>query len=258
MTKFLQNEKPIPGADEKESVKRSYIGRIFVDAPPGHPIQTKEIYYLRASIFCCQAFVSLTIGDYYRCLDYSRSLLRMSHISGPQRFLGHMYLAEALIKLDKIHEAIQELSTEHLKAYQTFDQEIEALNTVEEFPRTLNNARMVMVLNLANVYALRSEFQKAKQTLHKIAAVVPDMPITLKSHAILLSVYCELQLGKVSNALSLIKRHEVFPHGRLIDRVEAARCASGNNTTPVSAQYSSSILHKFNEMTMNQPYIPIP
>lgn len=45
------------------------------------------------------------------------------------RFLGHMYLAEALIKLDKIHEAIQELSTEHLKAYQTFDQEIEALNT---------------------------------------------------------------------------------------------------------------------------------
>ena len=40
-----------------------------------------------------------------------------------------MYLAEALIKLDKINDAIQELSAEHLKAYQTFDQEIEELNT---------------------------------------------------------------------------------------------------------------------------------
>ena len=39
-----------------------------------------------------------------------------------------MYVAEALIKLDKINDAIQELSAEHLKAYQTFDQEIEALN----------------------------------------------------------------------------------------------------------------------------------
>ena len=63
-----------------------------------------------------------------------------------------------------------------------------------------------------------------------------------------------LLIGKISNALNLLKRHEIFPHGRLIDRVEAARSA---NNTGGGGHYSSNLLHKFNEMTMNQPYVPM-
>jgi len=40
-----------------------------------------------------------------------------------------MYLAESLIKLDRITDAIHELSAEHIKAYQTFDQEAQELST---------------------------------------------------------------------------------------------------------------------------------
>lgn len=41
--------------------------------------------------------------------------------------MAHMYLAESLIKLGKITEAVQELSIENLKAYQMFDKEVETL-----------------------------------------------------------------------------------------------------------------------------------
>lgn len=248
MTTFLINEKPVPGHEDKEAVKRSFLGRIFVDAMPGHPIQTKEIYYLRASVVCCQTFIALGLGDYFKSANFARSLLRMSHITGPYRFLGHLYLAEALIKLDKISEAIQELSPENLKAYQAFDQEAQQLSAGESFPKTLNDARTVMMLNLASVYCARSEYEKCKQILHQIASL--ELPNVMKTHAILMSVYCDLEVGNISNALNLIKRHEVFPSGRLIDRVEAARSMTA------ASQFPQNIMQQLSEMA-GSPSFPL-
>lgn len=242
MTKFIKNEKPVPGGEEKESVKRGFIGRIYVDAAPGHPIQTREIYNLKASVLCCQAFVAVCLGDYFKSAEHARALLRMSHITGPQKFLGHLYLAESLVKMDKIAEAIQELSPEHLQAYQTFNVEVQQLQTGETFPKTLNDARSMMLLNLASVYCIRSEYEKCKQILHQIASMV-ELPSMTKSHAVLLSVYCDLQLGKIANALSLIKRHEIISSGRLIDRVEAAR------TFAAAPQYSQHAMQPLGGVT---------
>ena len=38
------------------------------------------------------------------------------------------------------------------------------------FPRSLNDARMVMMLNLACVYSMRSEYDKCKQILHQVTS----------------------------------------------------------------------------------------
>lgn len=47
--------------------------------------------------------------------------------------MAHVYLAESLIRLGKIEEAIQELSIENLKAYQMFDKEVENLKASKCF-----------------------------------------------------------------------------------------------------------------------------
>ena len=51
--------------------------------------------------------------------------------------------------------------------------------------------------------------------------------------------------GRVSSALDLIKRHEVYSHGRLIDRVEAARSVAATN-----ASYPQSLIQNLNEMAV--------
>jgi len=51
--------------------------------------------------------------------------------------------------------------------------------------------------------------------------------------------------GRISSALDLIKRHEVYSHGRLIDRVEAARSVAATN-----ASYPQSLMQNLSEMTV--------
>lgn len=53
---------------------------------------------------------------------------------------------------------------------------------------------------------------------------------------------CHLSsLGKTSDALNLIKRSEIFPSGRLIDRVEAARVMSNVNQIPQNIMQQISL-----------------
>jgi len=224
MAAYLQHEKVIIGEDEKEMIKRSTAGKLNVEAPPGMPIQTKEAYSLRASILCCHTYVALELGDYYKSLEYSCKLLGMQHISAVKRFLGYIYVAESLLKLNRVSEAIKQLSPDQMKPMNTFDEEITELKTDGDFPMNLNASRSVVLLNLASAYSVRGEYDKAKHLLKQIMSNDPSF--TYKSQAILLSVYCELQQGKVGSALELIKRSEVFSSGRLIDRVEAARASA--------------------------------
>ena len=54
---------------------------------------------------------------------------------------------------------------------------------------------MVMLLNLANVFALRSEFQKAKQTLHKVFCLLSEF--LLRGFLFLFLLICIILFGKV-------------------------------------------------------------
>lgn len=232
MSTYLLHEKVIMGEDEKELIKRSPAGRLNIEAPPGPPIQTKEAYSLRASILCCQAYVSLCLADYYRSLEYAIALQRMSHLTGPKRFLSLLYQTEALLKLDRVTEASQQLSPEKIKALTTYTEDVADLSTVKHFPKNVNDVRNVTMLNLASVYSMVGEFDKAKQLLKQ--ATASDISMRYKAEAVLLSVYCDLKMGKISSALSLIKRNEVFPSGRLVDRVEARTLMNPPGIGPIN------------------------
>ncbi|XP_047130711.1 CCR4-NOT transcription complex subunit 10 isoform X1 [Hydra vulgaris] len=237
---ILMNNQKLSEDEGNGSLKKNNPGRLYVECPPGEPVQTKEAYNLRSSILCCHAYIALRLGDYYKSQEYCRLLLKMSHLTAPFKFLAHIYLIESLIKLDKITEALQELSPENLKKLQTFEQDMLSMKTNEIFPKNLMEAQAAMMINVASAYCMRSDYDRCKHILKQVVS----MPISrwIMTHAILLSVFCELQMGQVSAALNLLKRNEVFPSSRLVDRVEASRLYA-NFQNPVIPQINSSELN---------------
>lgn len=209
MSALLEHEKNTSNDDQKDGPKRRFADTLSVDATPGEPMQIKEIYALRGSILACQTYVSLGLGDFYKGLEYSRSLLQMTLLPCPYKFLGRIYYIESLIKLDRIAQAIKESSPDSLKHFQKFDEEIVDMKTVKPFPKDFNEARCIMMLNWAGVYCLHAEYEHCKRVLRQI--ISSELSPSIRSRAILISVYCDLKIGNIASALNLIKRSEVFP-----------------------------------------------
>ena len=100
-------------------------------ALPGYPITRNDIINLRyyrgtpfiyllslslsfslsrSSTLCCLAYVSLGLGDPLSALHYSNALLSSHQLPGGLKYLGHTYAAEALVRLDRVSEALQHLN----------------------------------------------------------------------------------------------------------------------------------------------------
>jgi len=205
----VEHDKNFNIEDQKDHQKQRTTDRLSVNAAPGEPMQIKEIYALKGSILACQTYVCLGLGDYYKALECSHGLLQMTYLSSPFKFLGRIYYIQTLIKLDRISEAIKESSPESLKYFQKFDEEILGLKTMKPFPKDFKEARSVMMLNWANVYCLHAEYEHCKRVLRQL--ITSDLSPSIRSHAILISVYCDLKIGNTASALNLIKRSEVFP-----------------------------------------------
>uniref|UniRef100_A0A673T630 CCR4-NOT transcription complex subunit 10 n=1 Tax=Suricata suricatta TaxID=37032 RepID=A0A673T630_SURSU len=142
-----------------------------------------------------------------------------------QRFLGHLYAAEALISLDRISDAITHLNPENVtdvslgissnEQDQGSDKgENEAMESSGKrapqcYPSSVTSARTVMLFNLGSAYCLRSEYDKARKCLHQAASMIP--PKEVPPEAILLAVYLELQNGNAQLALQIIKRSQLLP-----------------------------------------------
>lgn len=196
-------------ADEnKDQLQRKSIEMLTIEASPGEPMQINEIYAIRGTILSCQTFVSLELGDYYKALISSKKLLQMTYLASPLKFLGHIYHVQTLIKLDRISEAIKESSPDSLKYFPKFDDEILHYKTMKPFPKDFKEAKSIMMLNWANVYCLHDEYEHCKRVLRQL--ISSDLSPSIRSHAILISVYCDLKMGLVNSALNLIKRSEVF------------------------------------------------
>lgn len=85
---------------------------VLVPAPPGNPLKAAEVASLRCSILAASAYVALCLNDYTLALLHAENLLKQPKLTGAQRYLGHLYMAEAQVAMDKIADAIQLLNPE--------------------------------------------------------------------------------------------------------------------------------------------------
>ncbi|KAJ7323151.1 CCR4-NOT transcription complex subunit 10 [Desmophyllum pertusum] len=201
-----------------------------IPAPPGPPVKLRELPHLRCSILVCSAYVALGLGDNVMALAHAQRLLSQSNLVGALKFLGHLYAAEALIKLNRLPEAIMHLSPENINnicitplstgtdnssvgSSDNADREKESSKPhgcdKMNFPQSLSEARASFLVNLAGVYSLRSEFDKARKCLQQACSL--GYSKELSARVVLLAVYIELQSGNTAGALQTIKKHQVLP-----------------------------------------------
>eukprot|EP00118_Oscarella_pearsei_P004495 m.19393 g.19393 ORF g.19393 m.19393 type:complete len:691 (+) comp27830_c0_seq1:15-2087(+) len=194
------------------------------------PIRTQEIPSLKCSILACSAFVSLSLGDYALSLDYSSQLLARPNLSALDSFLGHLYMAETLINLGKIQDAIQHLSFEVASNFSLaptdnkddktggqakgHDGKRDDVCFLPGCTLTWNaaSAKAMLFINLAAAYTLRKDYEKARKSLQQACSAVrgQDLP----PQGVLLAVFLELQTGNTSGALHLLKRNQTGLAGR--------------------------------------------
>ena len=76
---------------------------------PSNPLRTRdEVSALRCSILAASAYVALNLHDSVVALRHAKTLLAQPKLSGAHKFLGRMYMSEALLNLDDISEAVRE------------------------------------------------------------------------------------------------------------------------------------------------------
>ncbi|XP_065837221.1 CCR4-NOT transcription complex subunit 10-like [Oscarella lobularis] len=201
------------------------------------PIKFSEVPSLKCSILACSAFISLCLGDYVMALEYGTQLLARANLSGLENLLGHLYVAEALINLGRLQDALQHLSMEIASNFNLSSTDDKASSSgpasgkpasdpkKEEVVCLLpgctmtwnaGSAKAILFINLAVAYTMRKEYDKARKALQQASSSVrgQDLP----PQGVLLAVFLELQAGNVSSVLHLLKRNQTGMAGRSGDR----------------------------------------
>ncbi|RDD40276.1 CCR4-NOT transcription complex subunit 10-B [Trichoplax sp. H2] len=217
---YNNNDQAIQRNDNSRSRAKVYF------SPSAAGMNAHDIIALRYAILAAIAFVSLQLGELVLALERSKELLALPSLPGLYRYLGHMYAAEALIRLNKIDEAVQHLSPETItdiscsfstQPETTSENKTEADNissaaTRHKFPRTIESARALMFVNLASAYCLQRKPEKARKCIEQASVLRLE-----KEHipgAVLISIYIELANGNVASALEVLKRQQLYPFQR--------------------------------------------
>lgn len=79
-----------------------------------------ESFNLKISVLAASAYISLCLGDYTLALEHAKALLSFNKLPGAYKMLGNLYVAESLIFMDKINEALEYLKPENLQDLSTF------------------------------------------------------------------------------------------------------------------------------------------
>ncbi|XP_033754532.1 CCR4-NOT transcription complex subunit 10-like isoform X2 [Pecten maximus] len=220
------NAQPTPTEDQ-DGVKTP-PEMVLVPAPPGNPMRALEVANLRCSILAAAAYVSLCLYDYALALQHAENLLRQPRLSGAQRYLGHLYMAEALVAMDKIADAIQHLNPETVvdistnppeqKSDQDKNDKGDKLDKGEKdqesseakgslypwSPKDLTKAKAIMQYNLATAHAIRGEYDKAMANLGESSNYIGT---PLPAQMYFLKLYLDLIEGRRKMAQIVIKDH---------------------------------------------------
>ncbi|KAH9489763.1 CCR4-NOT transcription complex subunit 10 [Bulinus truncatus] len=205
--------KPQP-QDEQAECSPPPSDPVLISAEPSNPLRETEVANLRCSTLAASAYVALCENEYYKALVHSTNLLRQPNLTAAQRYLGHMYKGEALVTLDRIADAIDELNPEKVSDVstnlpETSDKEQEALAenknaSVKWSPDNVPVAKGLMLYNLAVAYAMRTDYDKALKALteasEKVGSPIPVQMFYLK-------LYLDLKQGNKKAAISVINEH---------------------------------------------------
>lgn len=200
----------------------------LVPAPPASPMRAHEVANLRCSILAASSYVALCLNDHHVALQHAENLLRQPRLSGAQRYLGSMYMAEALVELDRIADAIGHLNPDALTQVDISTVPPEAKSDPEKIdkndkgekdspenpedkgalypwiPRDLPKAKAVMQHNLAVAHATRGEYDKANNYLTEGSK---NNGTPLPAQMYYLKLYLDLMEGRRQMAQLIIKDH---------------------------------------------------
>ncbi|XP_067652107.1 CCR4-NOT transcription complex subunit 10-like isoform X1 [Haliotis asinina] len=221
----LLADKATTSSDDHEG--RATPEPALMSAPPGNPMKATEIAHLRCSILAASAYTCLCLNDHLMALHHAESLLKQPHLSGAQRYIGHLYVAEAQVQLDKIPDSIGHLNpdlvtdigtcppehkSEQEKADKNDKGEKDLLADSTEaksslypwFPKDLSRAKAVMQYNLAAAHAMRGEYDKAMTHLTESSR---NIGTPLPAQMYFLKLYLDLMEGRRKMAQHVIKEH---------------------------------------------------
>ncbi|KAG1696971.1 CCR4-NOT transcription complex subunit 10 [Nymphon striatum] len=185
----------------------------FIRAMPVHSMNIAEITSLRTSILTASSYVNLVLEDPVLALHYAEEVLKQPKLLSMHRYLAHMYAAEAMIKLDRLSEAIDylnynsfgpdfnissnieiekgniESNTENHCSSSTLNKEIDK----SWFPTSTTTAQNAMQYNLTVSHTLRGELDKAQCQLQKMIESTAKNGSDIPIQAPILSAYIQLQ-----------------------------------------------------------------
>lgn len=229
---LLLPEDPLQ-SDISEEQNDSCKSEIFlVPAPPSNPMRAAEVSNLRCSILAASAYVSLCLNDHLVALNYAENLLRQHKLSGAQRYLAHLYAAEAFVHLNRTTDAIHHLNPEYSvdvsvcppeqKTEQDKNDKNEKMDKndrdpveateakgalVPWTPATPQKAQAVLLYNLAATLAIRQEYAEALKNLGE-SSKLTSQPFPAQMYS--LKIYLDLIEGRRAFAQYIIK--ESFGH----------------------------------------------
>ncbi|XP_077215128.1 uncharacterized protein LOC143849810 isoform X2 [Tasmannia lanceolata] len=186
----------------------------------------KENHMVKQAVLADLAYVELNLENYLKALSAAKALLQLPECSRIFIFLGHVYAAEALCRLNRPKEAAEHLSVyisdgnnvdlpysdedretwrtekggdgEELNGYVTTN------NTSKEEPRGFlepEESRGALYVNLAAISAMHGDLEQAHRLITQALSMMPNNPTV-----VLASVYVDLRLGKTQDSLVKLKQ----------------------------------------------------
>ncbi|KAL4179836.1 hypothetical protein AMTRI_Chr13g89230 [Amborella trichopoda] len=189
-----------------------------------------ENFLIRQAVLADLAFVELALENPLKALGFSKALLQLDICSNIYVYLGHVYAAEALCRLNRLEEA-----SEHLRVYVTGESNMELPFSDEDCRKwrnekvgvdgdepngfanakttppnanapdishpTSEEARLALAVNLVAMSAMLGDLDKASHHANEALLMAPSDP-----SAVLASVYVELLHGKSQDALNKLKQ----------------------------------------------------
>ena len=186
-----------------------------VSGLPAAPIKNLEI--LRACILCNLSYVWLGLEDPIQALGPAQEVASQTSAPLSYRLLGHLYMAESLILLNRSSEAMSCLSPEtieQVKETTQFDNAKQSEEYSTNSPPTqmntsdlcLDDIHNTIILNSVAVLCMRRDLNRAKRVLAQYLSTKNDSEVL--PQATMLLVYIELKQGNTSAALCILKQQQ--------------------------------------------------